>query len=538
MLSAVFKFNLKRWWWVSALNILILVWNALSPDWDLLFAMFVCAVLSALMGWAMFSFMHSPRAAGFMGSLPLKRGDVFWGNFLSGLAMIFAAALTVSVIVQLKGLDIRSYTLGWNTYEGALFEFVFTRYLTYGLNAFAFAAMVSMITGSAAAAAVLTLVFAGLPAFMGEIIQRFCEELVYGYYSYTDTGVISVYFDYYDQAKIPLNWAVTALFLLLARWAYQKRPVQCAGEIAAFRWGRPVFIHAAAQCANMVVCAYLMIDGGIHPAAGLVAGLLTAAVVMMLIQKTPRIKGYIGQACIFIGLTAVLFCGFRLWSVWYEKRMPNPEKVESVQIYRNIKDKIFCSEVEVFIDLSQPESISTAFETHQKIIADKPVGWESFTLVYKLKNGREFKRHYSVDVDYIKNMYMTTEYKHKEFCLYEPWGSIKVRTLGLSNPKLSGVVMRTTVISDERVTELRNALAEDIEECGFDELYNLENTYKTEGFDCYSVYTPESGSLHIGTVTVTSGMPKSYALLTQYIAEQNFTEMEADYVQGDIQIKS
>ena len=58
-------------------------------------------IFGCLMAMALFSYLCTPRSVGFLHTLPIRRGGLFWTNYLSGLFMFFSAHAVIALLTLL-----------------------------------------------------------------------------------------------------------------------------------------------------------------------------------------------------------------------------------------------------------------------------------------------------------------------------------------------------------------------------------------------------------------------------------------------------
>ncbi|MGN8967146.1 ABC-2 transporter permease [Intestinimonas sp. HCP28S3_D6] len=320
----------------------------------------VFAILSAM---AVFSYLYSSRSVAFFHALPLRREDLFFTNYLSGLSFTVLPALAVFLLTLLTEaalgvLDLRGL-LVWLAVQ-VLVNFFF----------FSFAVFCAMFTGHILA----------LPAFYGilnvlavgllYLINQVLSSFVYGYVNVGRLESLcewlSPFFQLMSDLTTESEWSAesigaerllqvrfhgmgTVLIYALvgvvltaaALWLYRRRHLEGAGDVVTVAWSKPLFKYGVGVCAALSVgqvlyqfFAYVLPKGG-WPLLGflLVWGAVGYFVAEMLLQKKFWVfkgswKGCVGLCLAFTCLIAVM----ELDLTGFERRTPDPDRVVSVEV--------------------------------------------------------------------------------------------------------------------------------------------------------------------------------------------------------------
>jgi ABC-2 type transport system permease protein len=257
--------------------------------------------------------------------------------------------------------------------------------------------------------------------------------------------------------------AVGLVLLVLALLLYRRRKLECAGNLMAFRWMRPVFavvftlsVGALFEMigSNMIGTDYLFL------AIGIVVGYFTG---QMLLQRTVAVfKLTTFAGCAAVGLALVLSIGLTaLDPLDIERWVPNPKNVQTITISHYnpsiSKSKSYGSKT-----YDSPRLIAALTEVHQAILDDGEVsvsritGVPSLKLTYKMKDGREVTRSY-----FYKNNGNAYQ-KIKQFY------SLPENILGYSDwdaylESVNSVAFRGALLSGEQAKELVTAIRADCE---------------------------------------------------------------------------
>ncbi len=475
MFKAVIKSNIKRYWWVFALNLAALTLTFIVPvlshssvdyygrdhyNFSIGSLAMLEILFGAVNGWCLFAYINSSRAVNLFHSLPSTRTSIFLANILCG---------GISVILPNLGLAAVLPMLADGHYKeisaSTCFGYIFTNGAIIGLLAFALACFTVMFSGSAVAGKVFTPIIAMLPAFLWAILDVTHSELLYGSKGF----FIDLPFDldnmpYDDKLGITATfWAaliVIAVLLAGAYIAFRRRQMESAGEVVTVKWAKVLFIQGSALCFGDLLTGLVFQKWTLFlPLIGF--GLIAAAAAMMILQKTYRIKGYLKQAIAYVCIISVIYAVFAFDLTGYERRVPDPSKVKSVTLnfsYYNTFASIK--------DFSDPDFIKTVTEAHRQIVKDKPEGgaYTTFPISYELKGGGHMERLYKLPDDelekYLGSVMMNDLYKNHAYSLDEEWSNVTFYKDG-----------RQYYISRDNIPALKAALEQDVAEGDFDSLY-------------------------------------------------------------------
>ena len=259
---------------------------------------------------------------------------------------------------------------------------------------------------------------------------------------------------------------VGLVFLALALLLYRRRQLECAGNLMAFRWMRPIFLVVY----TLTMGALFEMIGGdlfginyIFLAIGILVGFFTG---QMLLQRTVavfKLKAFAG--CAAIGLALVVSIGLMSpLSFGLEQYVPNPKNVVSVRISGNTPDTYYSGEYYGPQDITyeNPALIEALTKIHQAILeegeytppsnADAPF----LRLRYSLTNGTEIIRTYN---------YRQSGNVPK---LLQQFYSMPENVLGYSNwedylDSISAITTQNNIFTGEQARQLIAAVRADCE---------------------------------------------------------------------------
>lgn len=529
MFKAVFKSNIKRYWWIFVLNMVLLILGFIVPIlrdfhdgytnhyWLSIYPMLLLtAAFGTLNGWSVFSYINSSKAVNLFHSLPSNRTSIFLANIcFGGLATLIPDLLLAFAIPALT----RGYTI---VDESVNFSVIFINCAVIGLAFFAVACFTVMFSGNAVAGKVFTPIIIYLPFFLEIMFQTLRSEFLYGG-TYGDSFFMNLFLRKYpcdcnEQGALYLTrsfWAylIVAVAVLIGAYiAYRCRHMEDAGEIVTVSWAKVLFVQGAALCFGLVLTGITVNELDNFVAITL-WGLVVAAAAMMILQKTYRIKGYIKQAIIYLCVVAAIFAGFKLDVTRYEKRVPKADKVSSVTIDDQYVHGGYYSYFSGGNTFTDPELIEKLIAAHKRIVKDKVDSSggriTNVELTYNLKNGNTLPRSYTMNREALKTYFgevmMTEAYKNRCFLLDTDW--LNVASEG-----------RQTYFTKEEMSRIRTALAADVAAADFDALYT-DYSQDEAPFSRELIYVVTSYSENSGErgqwLEINSTLPGAYAAVRE-----------------------
>ncbi len=400
---------------------------------------FVMAIVLVLL---IFSYLYSARSCNMMHALPVSRKELFVTGYLNALlflvvpqVLMFLISLIVCILNRVTCVE---YLLYWLIFSViASFLFVSGAVFAAMLSGNVIAALIYYVAGN--------LIYVAARALIGGVISAVCYGMGDFFFSMTPGNGVGgsvlspiVYLvghvgvalqngadgialaSSITGMKIMLLYLIpAALLLIFAAVLYQKRQLECAGDIVAYRWMNPVFRWVVAFFAG--VGLGLFISGVFLESSryftlclvifSAVLTLLFFFLGEMILKKRFRIfakriwiEGLV-CAAVMLFLTGALEGDlFRA-----ERRIPKTDQVQSVLLEAPGFDVV----------LTDADKIQALEAAHQSIIDHKAEyedlyyaeanGYEdaaayadnvmaSYQITYYLKNGGSIERRYSVPV--------------------------------------------------------------------------------------------------------------------------------------------
>lgn len=380
----------------------------------------ICAV-------ACFSYLHKTRSAYMMHAFPMSRGTLFNTNLISGLLFGLAPQLIVTVMnLGVAAIDgTRLYADVLMTFGVQALEFLFF----YGLGVFCM-----VMTGKSIFGILSYAVLNYIVVLLELVLRVILTPLMFGVKTLehivtlplspsiwlTKAGVDNLERIDNHFAR-PECWrylaviaAVGIVLMLVSRLLYDKRHMENAGEVVAFRWARPIFKYFFTVCVSLflgllittIAATRELADGA---SAGMIICLLVAGFIgyfaaEMMLNRTVKVfkgKAFLGFA-IYAAILLALLLTVKFDVFGIVRRVPEPETVSKVEIKPYYRD-------EGTVTFTDPDDIETLTKMHQKLLDTQKLPeinsygyqipeeygeWVSVEVTYHLNNGTSFSREY------------------------------------------------------------------------------------------------------------------------------------------------
>lgn len=405
----------------------------------------------------LFGDLFNSRMCNMLHAMPLRRGDWFLSNVLSGMTF----SLVPTAIMALVAIPLLNTTFYVNAWQIALLWFVGTNleYLCFfGLatfsalcvgNRFTMAAGYGLLNAGAFIAywlvdTIYTPMLYGIvtPTTLtkkltpvSEVMDRTFIEVatrsqLREWFGENYEGVVAN-FKVTDQWGVLFVWAAVGIvFLAAALWLYRKRHLECAGDAVAFRPLVPVF---QVLCAIVVMAAgqfFLYSILGLRNqnytilAVGLVVGWFIGRMLIERSTRVFRLQNWYGLGALAAALVLTLVCT-HLDVLNIEERMPKADRVKSVGLDTSYVNTVLLKEeedIESILQLHRYTLDNRAEEGSGTYVIGSNGQWIRYidnnadlideedksqpvrmatnvSLRYELDNGNTVRREYNVWVD-------------------------------------------------------------------------------------------------------------------------------------------
>jgi len=414
------------------------------------------AILVALAVW---SYLFNNRSTGLMHTLPIPREGLFLTNFLSGMAMMLAPYVVTGALCILISL-----CFGFFEPVGPLVTILAV--LGDSLFYFCTATAAAFVTGNLFALPVLYFIFHFLAAGMETLVSFFAGGFLFGlvgdYAGTVDFLSPTVYLmrhvythheyeeffvsdpahgsltadgvGYYDSRVVAVSleeaWliAVYALvgivLLAVAYGLYRRRRSECAGDVVAVGWMKPIFRYGVAVCASMAggLALYLVFWGQFQSdttydvipmlIAMVLAGAIGYYTASMLLAKSLRVFRGSWKGLAVTALCAAVICGVMKFDLLgIETRVPAADQIETLS-FRVAGNQYNLTPEEDGELVEEVRAVHKAIAEDADYVRTTVENWSrtelatneaishsnSVRLTYYLKSGVEVTRHYRLPI--------------------------------------------------------------------------------------------------------------------------------------------
>ena len=359
--------------------------------------LFAVAMVMAAVGW-----LYRSRSCAFTAALPVRRETVFVSDLLGGLTLLLAAPVVAAALTALLA------ETGNGMGTGLLWWLGVTELMT--LAYYGFAAFCGVLTGHWLALPALYFILLYAAAALEASVRRILQFLIFGlgsqrwvltflspaYYLRNRTFAMIETWTNWENG-IPVDWSVSfhgwptviayaeagLVFALAAVLLLRRRRMECAGDVAAERWLRPVFRLGAAVAASLSVGLLTLQTvfgyNGYSTAAASFSRSMILLVMMligaflgwfgaeMLLRKTVKVfdRSWAGFGILAAMIAAVtLCCELDVFGV--ERAVPDLSRVDHAEV------SCFSSNV-YLTTFSDPENIAAVEELHRHVVENKRV---------------------------------------------------------------------------------------------------------------------------------------------------------------------
>ncbi|SHM90049.1 hypothetical protein [Gracilibacillus kekensis] len=367
-----------------------------------------------------FRYMQVKGSADFMHSLPIKRSQLFYHQFLLGYLMVIVPAIiNALLLLALYGtMDVD------HMYQHA--DIGNWLYFTIMINTlfYTFSVLIGVLTGISTVQAALSYIFLLFPAGISMLIYYNLEMLLIGFSPEYAVGnnlsnlspfiqVFDIQFRELDIKNFSFYWIISLICIVSSIIIYRGRNVEAANQALAFTILKPVFKIGVTFCFMLLGGTYFgFVQGqflGWISFGYLFGAFIGYLLAEMLIQKTWRIFHQWKGLLLYIGVSLLVLLSIVFDIYGFEKRIPEPENVESVfitddsfrfntyQSGENAKDNA---------NITDPELIKKIIGLHQTILDDEyyekahnrnyTEDSQTFFINYYLENGQKINRRYFI----------------------------------------------------------------------------------------------------------------------------------------------
>ena len=433
--GALFAENLRRFWPVSAVGLFIyflsgpflILTKSVRDNYmygsvlngtaggamlnNLNFGfLFVHLVLPVVAAVCVFSYLNRVGSVAALHSMPLSRRTLFVTNYLSGLALCVLPIVINWALLSLCGAGLKAFT------ARALGMWLLVSF-TIALFVFSVAVLACIVSGNTVIATLTGFAFNFLVAAVWVCMYGYAESFLYGFeasdifpqITLTNPWMRAIYCGFTYEGTLRA-WhclvyiAVAIVIAAVADILYHVRKLERCGDSYVFGWMQTIigflFAFAFSTMTGLVlfrgigVWAYV-----IGFAIGFVLGqMISLKTFHLFSRKTLR------NLIIFAVLMALIIGCFALDVFGFEKKVPDPQNVQSVSV-----EGIWTGSGYRAVTFKTEPSIENVAAFHREILEQRPdeeyeimpARHSHFTLRYDLKNGTKLTRQYSVESEFV-----------------------------------------------------------------------------------------------------------------------------------------
>lgn len=515
---AIFRSDVKRLWWVSALHTLgIFLLNVLPLYINYsdrtgfsnranelyqnstlyhsgIFSYLILGVLTVGTSVLLFSYLNSKSAVATLHAVPVKRKTLYITHTAFGIiSLILPILINGAILILIRSNPYINQVVSLHH----IGSWMLTLSL-YALIGFSFSTLIGMFTGNTVAHLVLTYIFAVLPLLAELAIEYIMNLNLYGYVSDSSLVYMQKYLYFgvtklLEPTSIVLYIIYTLLFFVLGYIVYKLRGLENTSEIVAFKKLKPIFIYGVSVCSGVVGYFYMVeISDMNNLFLALPLGFLGLVIANMLTKKAFTLKGVVKPTIALFVTFSAFFCLFNFDLTGFERRVPNADEIESVSVtnrspnwksYYGTQDgRRIVVKDEYFPNMTDKDDIENVIKFHNYKIDKRMEDNQNYDATveilyvnYNLKNGKTLLRRYRSDYvndrDFLKPIMESYENKMYRFPILEEKDDkiIDVRINDLRLTKSFNTYFAEKEEDKTIIKGLIEALRKDIGNVGYDE---------------------------------------------------------------------
>ena len=414
-------------------------------------------IIAIVTASAVFGYLHNQTSSNAMHAMPTDRSKLFVSAFVSGwVLMIIPLVVFGFSMLILRGATTAAAIPQDESYSGLLFgsatsakeiytlPHVLGFILTGVINAsyvFALACLAAVLAGKKVIHELLAFFILILPALIVTTVDSMMSEYLFGFsglsvdYSWFGSPLAAMSKeDYSIQIWHSAYYlALTVAILAASLWIYKKIKLERIGNSTTFPQVAEVLVTLLTVLLSitfgnsftLLTSASELEKPKLCAIATIVSSILYYVIMRMIADGGPSIfnkKNMLKYLpCLGILIILMAFTAFDVTG--FNTRIPAAEEVDSVHVETTFPRFLFSTDEE----FGDPKAIESLLELQQAVIDDReivPADWynsEDFTLVWKLKDGRQISRKYEArkakeykrTENALKNLYNTASFKEK-----------------------------------------------------------------------------------------------------------------------------
>ena len=334
--------------------------------------------MSVALPLILFQYINNRQAVDVFHSLPISRKNLFWGNYLFGLAVLLIPYVLFGIV-----------TLGAQTAVNnelpleVDYPVILTSIICF------YSTMVFIMVNCGTLFESITyfgIIHIGYPLFVSAVLS-FISSNTYGYpsnsasfignilYSFSPVRQLLDFYpnwDYYNWWKLPVLLGISAFVAILGAYLYKRRKSESAGQSFAYI---PLF-YIGSLLISITVGLGFVLSLGSKKITSYIFGILLGIAVYFILD-TIRNRGFrkVAQTAI-VGCTAAVlvtavFAASNLTHTFgYETRVPQIQQIESVVLYWSAPGSLGTSALDNGVKLNDRESIEAALAFHKSVTSN------------------------------------------------------------------------------------------------------------------------------------------------------------------------
>ena len=470
----------------------------------------VAAVICAISG---FSYMHSARKLDTYHSIPVKREQIFWQQYVYGILyyiipMAIHAVACMCIGAAMGGFSVEALgNMAWFILIQLLFYVLF---YAVAITAVCLTGnMVISVLGCCVLVIYSWLLYGLKTTLYDTFFDTYCYNQAGSIWAFSPLHLIAnmisdadyVNDDIFVYSKYAVHYAKmllqTAVYTLAALWLYKKRPTEAAGKSMAFGFVEPI-VKTMVAFPVAVMSAFLFrslvtddarfvwfIFGGIF---GLV---LTCLVMEAIFRQNPReVFKHPKQLAVNGVIVAAVFIIFRFDVFGYDYYMPtNVESyglsianLNDISMYDDIHRDWCLENMELAPDETVAKLIEQAIEDSDNLhnlyyvsgVAHNDAYYSSMYVKYQLENGETVYRSYVIDLynesvqQCLEDIFNTETYKLGVYPILSDGWKKEYNTIEV----VSAYAEDSFGLSEDKMTKLIQTYQRELKTLTYEEVWN------------------------------------------------------------------
>ncbi len=565
----IFKCDLKRFWWISALSCIIMFLCGTLPFYDMSkyylqnqslnysaesvlhrtisyfentifnMSMVMGIITGVALGAFLFTYMNKVNAVSCIHGLPVTRKQLYFTHLLSGLALLIVPFI-INALLWINPL----LSCGANLLCVLKALYI---YLIIGILSLTIVTCIGMLTGNTAAQVIFSGIIVLLPLFFSFFIIFVSEACVYGFNDCT-TAVLEALMEYVyigPALLITARSLIYITFILIFSFAgliiYKLRHLENHGEVIAFPKLKGIFTVLVALCSGILGYFYSIAMWEITNLLIMIPfSLIGLIIAHMLAHKSFSLKGILKPLIAAILIDIAIFSLVEFDLTGFEKRVPELDNVVNVEFTDSYYRTDFYDEqgnrynfAEVFRPVyTNDDEIQMFIDMHKHMVEDRVNDNQPYNnsrnvaFAYTLKNGTKMYREYRLledDVEkYLAPIHETSTYRAYQYPILD--GTAKLYDVAYIRHRRD--VSKEDIMykaDSESFNKLIEAIKKDRKDISYEEMnYRRNNdasiridiSYRKQGVDKYGNLIEKYGTF-TDTYNITNDDVNTLDVLTE-----------------------